>query len=257
MITTFLLFTAQAFDPSAPMTMHDVRFQECIDLALDDPNSGVVDANKWRIEGGGVLAMQCLGFAHAENLDWIAARLAFVDAAEQAEVEKHPRTAQLWAQAGNAALAEGAADFAVNYLNSAMVQGTLTGLAKGEAHLDLARAYVILEKYDEARTQFASVQEYAPQDPLGWLLSATLARRMNDLGLAKSDIAVAAKLAGGDPAVALEAGNIAYAAGDDEGAKSYWKQASELDAASLPARTAADYLARLETQPTKPPTEEE
>ncbi|HEY9090896.1 tetratricopeptide repeat protein [Parasphingorhabdus sp.] len=238
---------AESVDPSVPMTMTEVRFNECVDLAVDDPASAIVEANRWRIEGGGFLARHCLGFAYAEQFNWDAATTSFVEAAREAEIAKYPRTANFWAQAGNAALAGDQPDKAIEYLNAALVQGTLVGLQKGEVHLDRARAYVALNNYDAAGEEFILVHELAPQDPLGWLLSATLARRMDDLERAKADIQVAANLAARDPAVALEAGNIAYAGGDLVEAKSNWEKAVEMDPESQPAKAAKKYLAQLVT----------
>ncbi len=235
----------QTINPSAPMTMSEVRFNECVDLAVDDPISGVVEANKWRIEGGRFLARHCLGFAYAEQFNWPAATSAFVEAAKEAEVAKYPRVANFWAQAGNAALAGNDPVKALEYLNAALVQGTLVGLEKGEVHLDRARAHVALDDYEKAKKEFEMVHKLAPQDPLGWLLSATLARRMGNLPLAKADIAVAAKLAARDSAVALEAGNIAYAGGDAEQAKANWEKSVEMDAESRSAKVAENYLAQL------------
>ena len=89
------------------------------------------------------------------------------------------------------------------------------------------------------------MHELAPQDPLGWLLSATLARRMGDLETAKNDIGVAGKLVISDPAIALEAGNIAFEAGDMANAKAHWEKAVSLDAKSRSAKVARKYLDRL------------
>lgn len=245
LISLILLSTASA-EPATPMTMSEVRFNECVDLAIDDPASGITAANSWRIEGGGFLARHCLGFAYAEQFQWEQAMTAFVEAAREAEIAKYVRTANFWAQAGNAALASGQADKALEYLNAALVQGTLVGLYKGEVHLDRARAHVALNDYPAARQELTIAHQLAPQDPLGWLLSATLARRMDDLKLATSDIAVAAKLAPRDPAIALEAGNISYKSGSIENAKAHWQQAIEIDAESRPAKAAAIYLGKLE-----------
>jgi len=227
------------------MTMEEGRFNDCVNLAIEDPSSGIVEANKLHIEGAKYLARQCLGSAYAEQFNWTAATKAFAEAAREAEIAKDKRADKYWAQAGNAALADSQAVTAVEYLNAALVRGTLEGLAKGEVRLDRARALVALNNYAAAKAELAQVHELAPQDPLGWLLSATLARRMDDLELAKADIAVAAKLAGGDPAVALEAGNIAYAAGDAVNAKSYWEKTVEMDAKSRSAKVAKSYLAQL------------
>ena len=241
------LTIATTINPAAPLTMSELRFNECVDLAVDDPAGGVVEANKWRIEGGGFLARHCLGFAYAEQFRWELATQAFTQAAREAEIAKYPRTANFWAQAGNAALADGKPDKALEYLNAALVQGVLTGLPEGEVYLDQARAHVALDDYQSAKAAFVKVHKLAPQDPLAWLLSATLARRMNELTIAKADISVAAKLASDDPAVALEAGNIAYAAGDAVGAKTNWEQAIAIDAESRSAKVAEKYLAQLVT----------
>ncbi|MEP6175745.1 MAG: hypothetical protein ABJ143_13800, partial [Parasphingorhabdus sp.] len=64
---------------------------------------------------------------------------------------------------------------------------------------------------------------------------------------AKSDIAEAVKLAGSDPAIALEAGNIAYEAGDVLNAKSNWEQAVKLGTDSPSAKVAKGYLSQLVT----------
>jgi len=236
-------------NPPAPQPKNpmDARFVQCLDQATDDPGNGLLAANKWQIEGGGYLARNCLGFAYAELQDWPKAIAAFAKSAEGAEAQDDERAAIFWSQAGNAALAGGNHAEALKYLGSALEQGTLDGLLKGEVHLDMARVHVALDQYDLAKKQFALVHELVPEDPLGWLLSATLARRTGDLALAKSDIAVAAKLAISDPAIALEAGNIAYEAGDLVNAKSNWEQAIKFGPDSPPAKAATRYLAQLVT----------
>ncbi|QJB68899.1 tetratricopeptide repeat protein [Parasphingorhabdus halotolerans] len=248
---------AQA-EPSAPSTdpadPAEIRFNACVNEAIDDPENGVFAANRWQIEGGGYLARHCLGFAYAEQQDWPKATKAFATAAQEAESAGDERAANLWAQAGNAALANGDYADAQNHLARALRQEKLGGLLKGEVHLDLARVYVANNQYEEAKREFAQVHTLVPQDPLGWLLSATLARRMADLTLAKADIIAAEKLAPGDPAVALEAGNIAYAAGDTANAQKFWKQAVAQDSESEPARAAKKYLAQLEQGPPTPET---
>lgn len=242
----------EAVNPPPPpvvkaKTPMDARLEQCLDQAANDPGKGLLAANKWQIEGGGYLARNCLGFAYAELSDWAKAAAEFVKAAEGAESTSDERAAIFWSQAGNAAFASGDNPAALTYLGNALAQNSLDGLLKGEVHLDIARVLVALNQYDEAKKQFAFVHQLVPQDPLGWLLSATLARRMGDLALAKSDIAEAVKLAGSDPAIALEAGNIAYEAGDVLNAKSNWEQAVKLGTDSPSAKVAKGYLAQLVT----------
>jgi tetratricopeptide (TPR) repeat protein len=231
-----------------PKTTSDIRFDQCVDQAADDPANGLLAANKWQIQGGGYLARNCLGFAYAELEDWPKAIPEFVQAAEGAQAAGDERAAIFWSQAGNAALAGGNETTALQYLGAALAQDTLDGLLKGEVHLDMARVYVALDQYDRAKKEFVLVHELVPQDPLGWLLSATLARRMGDLVQAKSDIAVAAKLALTDPAIALEAGNIAYEAGDVVNARGNWERAIKFGPDSPAAKAATRYLAQLVTK---------
>src|SRR3546814_11913542 len=81
------------------------KFNACLDAAIDSPEAGAKWAEQWRIAGGGYLARQCLGFAYAEQKRWLPAMTAFQQAADEADIAREPTSGQLWAQAGNAALA--------------------------------------------------------------------------------------------------------------------------------------------------------
>src|SRR3546814_14278369 len=86
--------------------------------------------------GGGYLARQCLGFAYAEQKHWLPAMTAFQQAADEADIARDPTSGQLWAQAGNAALAGEQPDKARTYFNAALARGIPDGLEKGEISLD-------------------------------------------------------------------------------------------------------------------------
>ena len=87
---------------------------------------------------------------------------------------------------------------------------TLTGLALGEAHLDRARALVAAGDAGGARADLDRALADAPADPLAWLLSATLARRMRRPRRAHGPISPRRSSSSADDAsVQLEAGNIA------------------------------------------------
>jgi len=223
----------------------EARFDECIDMATDDPPSGVVAANDWLIAGGGYFARHCLGFAYAKDGRWGAAADSFVSAARDAERAHDTRAANLWAQAGNAALASGNADVALTYFDAAMAQGISAGLLLGELHVDRGRALVVAGRPNEAEAAFAEAHKLVPEDPLAWLLSATLARRQGRLDRAQADIDIAATLAPRDPEVALEAGNIAASAGRYDIARRNWDQAIAIRPDGPVARTARGHLAAL------------
>lgn len=240
---------ADAPPPTAARTigaLDAIRFDECHDAAVDDPATGIVDANEWIADGGGFLARQCLGFAHTQRGEFAAAAEVFRRAAQEAEAARDWRSANLWAQAGNAALAAGDAAGARTALDAALAQGTLTGVQLGEAYLDRARAAAALGDMAGARSNIDAATPHVPQDPLLWLLSATLARRMDDLARAQNDIATAAQLGPRDAAIALEAGNIAAAANSWEAARQSWQSAVTLGGTTSFATVARVRLLQLE-----------
>ncbi len=235
--------TAPTF--TAPLA-DEARFDACMDMATDDPASGIVAANEWLIAGGGYFARHCLGFAYAKDGRWAAASDAFVSAARDAEKARDKRAANLWTQAGNATLATGDGEKALTYFDAAMAQGVAQGLLLGELHLDRARALVVAGRTDEAEAALNEAHQLAPEDPLAWLLSATLARRLGKLDRAQADIDIAARLAPRDPEVALEAGNIAASAGNYDIARRNWTQAIEIRPEGPVARTARGHLTQLD-----------
>lgn len=218
------------------------RFAECMDLATSDPAAGQDNANKWRGEGGGALARQCLGVAYANQSRWDSAAAAFEDAAREAELAKSGKVADFWVQSGNAWLAAGNPAKARSAFDAALATASLTGLALGEAHLDRARALVAAGDSEGARDDIDKALANAPSDPLAWLLSATLARRTGDMKRAAKDITEALRLSGDDVSVQFEAGNIAATAGDEANARTHWSRVVELSPGSPIAESARKAL---------------
>ncbi|MDI1294781.1 MAG: tetratricopeptide repeat protein [bacterium] len=228
-------------------------FQACLDQAAQSPEAGVTFAQKWRIDGGSFYARHCMGFAYARAERWAPAIVAFEQAADEAERSgETAQSARLWAQAGNAALASGDAAKARTDFDAALARGLPDSIEKGEAHLDRARALVALNDKDGARNSLDIALAQAPQDPLAWLLSATLARRTGEMALAQAHIARAVQLSPDDASVALEEGNIAILTNHEDIARSAWQRAAKLSP-DLPAgKAAADNLSRLPAASSKP-----
>jgi hypothetical protein len=221
MIVLLFAATLQAPDTEA-------RFDACVALAQTDPAAARAEALRWRIAGGAWFARQCAGLAYAREADWRAAAGEFEAAAQDAARGKDARAAQYWAQAGNAWLAAAEPAKARAALDAALSAGSLTGLQRGEAQLDHARALVASGELEAARTGIDLALTTAGDDPLAWLLSATLARRMDDLPRAKKDIGEALRRAADDASVQLEAGNIAARGQDEAGARKAWGEAARL-----------------------------
>lgn len=241
---------------AAPATERDGRipvpekfakpFQACLDQAIEAPEQGVAFAQKWRIEGGSFYARHCMGFAYARAERWAPAMVAFEQAADEAERSgEMAQSARLWGQAGNAALAAGDAAKARTSFDAALARGLPDGIEKGEAHLDRARALVALGDTKAARDSLDVALVQAPQDPLAWLLSATLARRSGEMKLAQAHIARAVQLSPDDASVALEEGNIAILTDHADVARSAWQRAAKLAPQSPAGKAAADNLSRL------------
>lgn len=221
-------------------------FQACLDEALASPDRGVAFAQKWRLEGGIFYARHCMGFAYARAERWAPAMVAFEQAADEAERSgEMAQSARLWAQAGNAALAAGDAAKARGSFDAALARGLPYGMEKGETYLDRARALVALGEAKEARDSLDVALAQVPQDPLAWLLSATLARRSGELKLAQAHIARAVQLSPDDASVALEEGNIAVLTDHEDVARSAWQRAIKLAPQSPAGKAAAENLARL------------
>lgn len=231
---------------AAPISPEQTRFEACATLAEADPVRALDEASTWRLAGGGLLARQCEGLAYVTQKRWLPAATAFEAAAREADLKSDGRAATFWVQAGNAALAGNDPKKALPYFDGALARGALQGDQLGEAHLDRARARAALGDMKGARADLDLAIKHVPADPLGWLLSATLARKMNDLPRAQADIEQAAARSSDDASVALEAGNIAVLSGRDDAARTAWEAAIKLSPNSPSAKAATESLARLQ-----------
>jgi tetratricopeptide (TPR) repeat protein len=230
-----LFLAAQAAAPDA----NEARYESCVALTRTDPTKAVAEADAWRVASGGLLARQCLGLAYVAQERWGPAAIAFEQAARDAEIQRDGRAANLWVQAGNAALAGDDPAKARQLLDRALALPVLSDAMRGEAHIDRARADVASGDFDGARADLDRALALVPADPMAWLLSANLALRRNDLHRAKGHIDEALRLAPDDAAVAYEAGNVAAASHDEKGALSQWERAVKLDPESPVGQAAA------------------
>lgn len=198
-----LLLAAAPTLPAAPPTP-EARFAACAALARTDAVKALAEAEAWRSLGGGLPARECLGLAYVGAERWAPAALAFEQAAREAEIGRDGRAAMLWVQSGNASLAGDDAGKARIAFDRALALPALAGALRGEVHMDRARALVELGDAKGARIDLDTALKLVPDDPMGWLLSAALARRQGDLARAAADIAEAARRAPGDTEIEAE-----------------------------------------------------
>lgn len=238
-------------------------FEQCFDLIEADPARAHTMAQIRRREVTGadrVLANHCLGTAASALGLWDDARSAFGSARDETPSEEVRTRARYAALAGNAALAGGDAEGALTLLGAAgadaraAADATLGALAE----IDRARALVALGRGEEALGALDTATTLAPERSEGWLLKATLLRRLERLDAAQIAIEHAARLAPTDPDIGLEAGLIAVLGGRDAAARQSWQSVIALGPGPA-ADTAQDYLAQLgdagETAGPPPPQE--
>lgn len=233
------------------------RLGPCLALAKAEPLAAVRSAESWRSGLTGAARARpahCLGVALAGLERWTEAETAFREARDATPDDEPANRAMRGAMAGNAALAAGAPQRALTALDLAHADATAAGQAAlaSDIAIDRARVLVTLNRFDQASAALAEARANAPQNPQGWLLSATLARRQGHLAEAQAEIETAAQLLPADPEIALEAGVIAVLSGRDEAARKSWASVLAVAPGTPFAKTAQSYLDQL--GPARPPS---
>ncbi|MET1110026.1 MAG: hypothetical protein ABWX67_00720 [Allosphingosinicella sp.] len=240
MISLMLALAAQA---AGPVDTPANRYRDCLALTRTAPARAAGQAQSWLGSGGGLMAAQCLGLALAAQEKWPEAAAAFEAAAKDAEARQDNRRGDLWVEAGNARLAAGDAAAARKAFEAALATRLLAPQLEGEVQLDLGRVAVALAEPAAARSNIDKGLALVPGDAFGWYLSAALARRQNDLALAREHIARAVSLAPGDAPILLEAGNIAGLSGEKEAALGLYARAARTAPGSPAAKAAQAAIA--------------
>jgi tetratricopeptide (TPR) repeat protein len=189
-------------------------------------------------------AMVCRALDAQKNGRADEAAQAFEEAAK-ASSDKDPKTARMWAAAGNMWIAAGQAGKAALALDKALALPGLEAEQRGEALLDRGRAAEAQNDLKTARLRLNDALEIVSEDPFAWYFSAALAIREGDAAVAKSAIGKALALAPNDPAVLFEAGHVAHFTGDDARARDYWQRAAAGDVGGSVGKAAKDALAML------------
>ncbi len=234
------------------------RLEYCLDAIASGPTGAADDAEAWRDAVTGSARAEpnlCLGSAHARLEQWSDAEQAFLAGRDAAAETDSALRAKLGAMAVNAALAQGAFEQALTTLDRARIDAGTAGDLRltGEIAIDRARALVALKREGEAAAALVEARTSSADNPLAWLLSATLSRRQDKLAAAQAQIATAAELNPRDPEIGLEAGVIAMLAGNEAAARRSWQSAIDTAPASEAAATARGYLAQLEPTPQSKP----
>lgn len=229
-----------AYDPS----LDSKRYDGCVRAIEADPKQVETFAIEWQALGGGLPARHCLALAQMRQGNNAAAASTLAKAAQAAEAQKSPMAADLWSQAGNAAMLAADMRGAVAHFSSGILAaGEFAPQRTANLLVDRARARTELGEMVAARADLDQALKLNAKDATAWLLSATLARRQSDLPRAKSDIGRASGIDSSNADILFEQGNIAGVGGDVAAARRYWEQAQKADPASDAAALARQALA--------------
>jgi len=194
-------------------------------------------------------ALVCHALEAQKSGDETGAAEAFEEAAK-ASSAKDPRTARMWAAAGNLWIAAKEPGKAAVDLDKALALPGLEAEQRGEALLDRARAAEAQDDLKTARAKANEASATISDDPFYWYFSAALAIREGDRVTAQSAIGKALTLAPSDPTILFEAGHVADFAGDDDKARSYWMRAAAGDPNGEIGKAAAKAVEMLGVTPT-------
>jgi tetratricopeptide (TPR) repeat protein len=249
-ILTFLALAAAQIStdplgPTAPDPAVAARLGACSALVRTAPQQALDDANAWLSARGGLPARQCAGLAYVALQQWAAAATVYEQAAQDAEAANLAARADFRVQAGNAWLAAGEAQRALQALDAALATPGIAPALRGGALLDRARAQVALGRAPAARADIDQALQLVPADPLAWYLSAALARRETNATRAATDIARAQTLGADNPDILLLAGTIAGEAGNMEEAERLYRRVVALAPDSDSGREAQASLATM------------
>jgi tetratricopeptide (TPR) repeat protein len=236
--------------PAAVAAPEPTRLGTCLTQAADDPDTAEDAAQAWLKEVTGSAQAEpllCLGTAQAAQENWVDAEASFLRGRDLAAASDRLLLARLGAMAGNAALARGAPERALPALTRAHDDAKAAGEPQlaGDIAVDRARALVALKRSGDAAAALAEARETSPGNAQAWLLSATLSRRTDKLGDARTQIQRAADLAPLDADVGLEAGVIEVLTGRDAAARLSWESVLKAAPGTPQASTAQQYLNQL------------
>lgn len=230
------------------------RLLNCMRLAETDADAALAEGARWALTDGGIEAELCLAVGHEYGNDWDSAEGAYMRAYALARSRGDGRAIGILANAGRMAIRKGDAAMARSRFDTVLANSDLDPDIRGNVLLERARAHVGLEDGAAAQTDLVAAQALLPNDSTVWLFSATLARRQGDFDTAGDFIDRALELDQSDPAILLEAGNIAIGLNAFDIARQAWGRAAAAAPDSAAGQTAARNIERLDALIADAPT---
>ncbi|MBT3172480.1 MAG: hypothetical protein HOJ07_04585 [Rhodospirillaceae bacterium] len=219
------------------------EYDQCIELAMRQPEVGFERAMAWRDLGGGIAARHCVAVA-LYGLGHFGESALRLERLVQENADAGLRISLL-GQAGNAWLMAGEIERA----NAALSAGL--ELAPNNLDLLIDRSLVLAaaENYWETVDDLNRALDIDPNSSDALIFRASAYRYLDSLDLAADDVNRALELDGDHVAAYLERGNIRRLRGDNSGAREDWLQAIKLAPDSPAADAARRNLEKMDIKP--------
>ena len=220
------------------------RYERCITLARQSPQSAYNAAVQWQNEGGQAAAIHCSAVA-------LVALRRYAEAAGRLDQLAHDRGVSgafprpdLLDQAGNAWLLANQPGNAENSFTVALV------LSPDDPDIlaDRARARAARRDWKDAEVDLTVALSRASRPEL-FVLRASARHAMGDKTGARSDIDRALQISPGDPEALVERGAMKAETGDANGALSDWNAVIACAPSGDAAQTARQYLQNATSAP--------
>ena len=237
----------------------ELRYSECLDLAVQAPDKAINKALIWQNEAGGVPARHCeaVGLFYMREYEEAAVRLERI--AEDMRVGKDmpvrlgkrlvatsPMLADMYGQAANAWLLSGEIIRAETAIDIALSLAQSNTTQELDLVLDRARIAAADQDYAAALSDLEKIQEKDPQRADILILIASSARGTGDYVKALTAIDEYQSAYADDPAGYLERGNLLDAMGQKKEARLQWLKVVQLEEDGPNAQAARANIERLD-----------
>jgi tetratricopeptide (TPR) repeat protein len=225
---------------AAQSAVQSREYDQCIELAMREPEIGFERAIAWRDLGGGIAARHCVAVALYGLGQFSEAALRLERLAQD---NANPElVVSLLGQAGNAWLMAG--EFA--RAHATLSAGLELAPYNFELLVDRSLVYAAAENYWETVDDLNRALDISPDNAEALVFRASAYRYLDSLELAADDVNRALELRQDHVAAYLERGNIRRLSGNLDGARQDWLQAIKLAPNSQAAEAARRNLEKLD-----------
>ncbi len=236
-LLTWPLWTTGAATQS---TVQSREYDQCMELAMREPEIGFERAIAWRGLGGGIAARHCVAVA-LYGLGQFRESARRLERLVQEKVNPQLRISLL-GQAGNAWLMAGE----MGRAHAALSAGLELAPFNRDLLIDRSLVYAAAKNYWETVDDLNRALEVDPDNADALVFRASAYRYLDSLELAADDVNRALDLRRDHVAAFLERGNIRRLSGNPAGARQDWLHAIMLAPNSPAAQSARRNLQRLD-----------